>query len=596
MSLSRGIVCDDMNKILSISKILLLLLPLMSGCREGTSSSDSTSQKSSTPEKKSESIERTVPEPETMIFYEDVTSSTGVDFTYRNDQEAEQYSILETLGGGVAVFDYDRNGRLDLFFTGGGDFGDNHSIRGRPGALYRQVGLLQFEDVTQASNTAFAPVYSHGAMAADYNNDGFTDLLVTGYGRLLLLRNEGDGTFSDVTEVSGLIEDTLWSTSAAWADLNHDGLLDLYVAHYLDWSFDNNPVCMASASQRDTCAPRDFSPLPDIFFTNRGEGSFENATASSGLKPNGKGLGVVAGDVDLDGDTDLYVANDEVPNFLYRNDGQGHLEEVALMTGTSVNDVGNPEGSMGVDLTDFNLDGLPDLWCVNFENESLALYRNEGEGFFQYVSQAIGIKGITTPAVSWGTVFFDADCDLDEDVFIANGHVLRHPANAPIKQTPFMLENQSGQKFRNVSAEVGDYFSEPQMGRGVGLGDLNDDGRLDLTVSHMNHPAAVLINRTDHQHHWVGFRLIGRESPRDGIGARIELRVGEQKIVRQIKGGGSYASTNDLRVHFGLSGHEEIEQITIYWPSGIQQSLKDVPIDRYHTLVEPVSSLTDDKP
>lgn len=572
-------------------KLSVVLILIAAGCRDDTARTSNSETRA--PESDSESTKHTTApsdaEPKTVVRFEDVAQSAGVVFEYRNDQDANQFSILETLGGGVAVFDYDNDHRLDLYYTGGGRFGENQTLPGLPGKLFRQSGEFRFRDVTAESNSNLAPVYSHGAWAADYDNDGFKDLLVTGYGKLLLFHNQGDGTFRDVTVDSGLIEDQLWSTGAAWADLNGDGMLDLYVAHYVDWSFDNNPVCHAAPPHnRDVCPPRDFGPLPDVVFENNGDGTFANRTEAWGLKPNGKGLGVVAGDVDIDGDVDLYVANDEVPNFLYRNNGQGILEEVGLMSGTSVNDVGIPEGSMGVDMADFNLDGLPDLWCVNFENESLALYRNEGNGFFQYVSRAIGIKSITNLAVSWGTAFFDADCDLDEDVFVANGHVLRFPANATVKQLPMLLQNEKGIRFSNVSSDVGQYFRTPQMGRGAGLGDINDDGNLDLAVSHVNEPVALLKNETAHEHHWIGFRLIGRRSPRDSIGARVEVQIGERRLFRQIKGGGSYLSTSDLRLHFGLAESAQADHVVIDWPSGHQQVLEGLPAGQYHTVIEDV--------
>ncbi|HSG73046.1 MAG TPA: CRTAC1 family protein, partial [Planctomycetaceae bacterium] len=522
------------------------------------------------------------------IRFEEIAQSVGVDFTYRNDEEAGQYAILESLGGGTCIFDYDGDGLQDLFVPGGGEFGENLTVEGLPGALFRQTGSLRYRDVTNLSGTGEAPHYSHGGHSADYDNDGFPDLLITGYGGVVLLHNRGDGTFQDVTAESGMSSDTLWSSSAAWMDLSGDGLLDVYLAHYVNWSFQNNPVCkLPPPANRDVCPPRDFQPLPDTVFFARGDGTFEDVSQKIGLRQDGKGLGVVSADLDLDGDLDVYVANDTVPNFLYRNTGDGILEDVSLMSGTSLNNEGAPDGSMGVDVVDYNLDGVPDLWCVNYENESLALYRNEGNCLFQHISQSTGIKSAAGLLVSWGTAFFDMDCDKDEDVFVSNGHVIRHPVNAPLRQLPLLLANDRGQRFVNINRGAGDYLSQPHMGRGLSAGDLDDDGNLDLIISHINEPVAILHNRTEHGRHWIGFRLIGRSSPRNAIGVRIEIREEGMTLSRQVKGGGSYASTHDLRVHFGLGESNRLDEVHIFWPSGIEQTLANLAIDRYHTIIEP---------
>ena len=522
------------------------------------------------------------------VRFEEISESSGVEFTYRNGEEAGHFAILESLGGGTCIFDYDADGSMDLFVPGGGTFGSGKTVEGLPGALFRRIGPLRYRDVTQSSGAGLSPHYSHGGHAADFDNDGFTDLLITGFGGVLLLQNQGDGTFRDVTTQSGLDSDKLWSSSAAWTDLTGDGVLDLYLAHYVDWSMDNNPVCtLPPPANRDVCPPRSFQGLPDTVFFARGDGTFEDVSNRIGLRDDGKGLGVISADLDRDGDMDVYVANDTVANFLYRNKGNGELEDVSLISGTSLNDTGGPDGSMGVDVTDYNRDGAPDLWCVNYENESLALYRNEGNCLFQHVSQSTGIKSATGLLVSWGTAFFDMDCDSDEDVFVSNGHVIRHPVNVPIRQPALLLSNEEGEKFVNISQGAGEYIIQPHMGRGVSTGDLDDDGNLDLLISHLNEPVALLHNRTEHGQHWVGLRLIGKNSPRNAIGARIEISEGELTMSRQIKGGGSYASTHDFRVHFGLGSRNRVDNVRVIWPSGTEQRLEDLAIDRYHTLVEP---------
>lgn len=579
------------ERIDSLTILLATLLALGIGCGKSNSSPNPSTDpagQAGRSERFPRAGERPAQIPKSSVRFEEISRSADVDFTYRNGEEAGHYAILESLGGGACLFDYDGDSKLDSFLPGGGTFGDGPDVRGLPGALFRQGPSLRFQNVTEPAGAGLAPHYSHGAQAADYDNDGFPDLLITGYGGLLLLKNQGDGTFSDVTEESGLSADTRWSSSAAWADLTGNGALDLYVAHYVNWSFANHPICeIPPPHHRDICPPREFEPLPDTVFFSRREGSFDDVSEKIGLRKDGKGLGVVAADLDLDGHIDLYVANDTVANFLYRNRGDGMLEDVSLISGTSFDDAGSPDGSMGVDVADFNQDGLPDLWCVNYENESLALYRNEGNCLFQHVSQSTGIKSASGLFVSWGTAFFDMDGDTFEDVFVSNGHVIRYPSSVPVRQKPVLLANQDGRKFVNIGQDAGEYVNQPHMGRGLAAGDLDDDGHLDLLISHTNEPAAVLHNRTNHGRQWIGLRLIGVSSPRSAIGARIEIPWGNRVLSRQIKGGGSYASTHDLRVHFGLGDRQQIETLRIVWPSGIEQMLTNLSAGHYHTVIEP---------
>ena len=295
-----------------------------------------------------------MPHHPSKLLFTDRTATTGVKFVYRNGEEAGHVSILGSLGGGVAVFDFDLDSYDDLYFAGGGEFSDERQIRGLPGGLYRNVGDWNFNDVTSPALLNHPRHYSHGASTADFDNDGFSDILVTGYGGLQLWHNQGDGTFSELASAAGL-DDRLWSSSAAWGDLNADGSLDLYVAHYVDWSFDNHPYCKGPRPElRESCPPRSFSPLPDALYFGNGDGTFRNESASSGLRMDGKGLGVLMCDLDLDGDLDIYVANDTVENHLYENLGNGKLSDVSLLSGTALSDRGVPDGSMGVDVFDYN--------------------------------------------------------------------------------------------------------------------------------------------------------------------------------------------------------------------------------------------------
>ena len=520
------------------------------------------------------------------IHFIDLAEKSGIRFTYRNGEEAEQAAMLESMGGGVALFDYDSDGNLDLFFPGGGEFEPIHVIRGRPPALFRNGGDGLFLEVSRSAGLGKAPFYSHGTAVGDFDEDGFPDLLVTGYGGVLLFHNCGDGTFEDVAQTAGLVLQS-FSTSAAWGDVNGDGVLDLYVTNYVNWSFQNHPYCdRPELNKREVCNPRDFEPLPDIFYAGKGDGTFRDASREAGLQPGGKGLGVLLGDFDLDGDLDAYIGNDTTPNYLYRNDGGGRLSEVGITSGAALSDFGTSDGSMGVDLADFNLDGLPDLWVTNFEMESLGLYRNEGGFTFRHVSRAFGLRAVGLNFIAFGTVFFDMDRDGDEDVFVTNGHVNHYPVDSPRKQRPLLFENRQGKRFENIAPSAGPYLSEGHLGRGVAVGDLDNDGDLDLMIGHTNDPAAVLSNESKNRNHWIGLRLIGTTSHRDAVGAIVGLVTDEGEQIRQVKGGTSYLSASDPRVFFGLGEAQTIDRISIRWPSGIVQELRAAKVDRYHLIHE----------
>lgn len=561
----------------------LLALALMPAACDRNSNSDSR-----TPDEKT--LSTNVGEhaaSATLARFAAVTDRSGVEFVYRDGQEAGHFSMVESLGGGVAIFDFDGDRLLDLFFPGGGRFGEGREILGLPSSLYRNTGSLRFQDVSESAGAEKTPFYNHGAAVGDFNSDGFPDLLVTGYGGLLLFANNGDGTFTEVARPAGLT-DELWSSSAGWGDLNGDGVLDLYVAHYVDWSFDNHPECGTLSGQRDVCPPKRFSGLPHTLYFGAGDGTFVDVSREAGLEPHGelgKGLGVLLADVDLDGKLDIYVANDTVANFLYHNLGNGKFSEVGNESGTALSDMATPDGSMGIDLTDFNGDGLPDIWVANYERESLALYRNEGNCQFLHVSRMTGVTAVGSLYVSFGTLFLDFDRDGDEDIFVSNGHVIRVPSNSPVRQVPLLFENRGG-RFFNVAPEAGECMREAHLGRGAAGGDLDGDGDVDLVLTPINEPAEVLSNESPNRNHWLRIRLIGTRSHRDAVGARLTLETSAGRQTRQIKGGGSYLSQSDLAVFFGIPEGATVEKLTIDWPSGARDELVALELDQTSIVVE----------
>lgn len=573
--------------VLSVSGCVLALLLILKGCSSPSTPPGSNGGGTAGGSSKTSDTSKS------LIRFEEVTASSGVDFKYRNGEEAGEVAILESLGGGVGLFDLDGDGDLDLCLPGGGHYSDKHAdgkrdVLGWPHAIYRNDGDWHFTNITAQTIATASPYYSHGAAAADFDNDGFCDLLITGYGGVLLLRNQGDGTLEEIAKPAGMT-DSLWSSSAAWGDFNKDGALDIYIAHYANWSFDNHPFCPGPKPEtRESCPPREFKGLPHTMYYSNGDGTFRDVTDESGVQTGdkGKGLGMLSADLDLDGDVDVYVGNDTVANFLFRNDGTGKFEEVGLFSGTALSQTGTPDGSMGVDVGDFNLDGLPDLWVANFERESIALYRNDNNCLFQHVSQGAGVTAVGALYVGWGTAFCDFDNDGDEDPFVSNGHVIRYPENAPIRQKPLLFENHNGKRLENVAPALGTFFNEPHQGRGSAAGDLDNDGDLDLVVSCMNEPVSLLANTTKTDRHWISLRLIGRQSPRLPIGAIVKLRTSRGEQTRQVKGGTSYASTVDPRLHFGLGPETKAESITIQWPTGESQTLAALDGDQAWIILE----------
>ena len=518
------------------------------------------------------------------IHFSEVTQQSGVVFTNRNGEQEGHFSIVESLGAGVGMIDIDGDGRDDIMLPGGGTMKEV-TPGALPSAVYRNVGELKFTDVTEPAGLNLPGHYSHGIACEDFDNDGFTDALVTGYGGLQLFHNLGDGTFEEVALSAGL-NDAAWSSTAAWADINGDGTPDLYVAHYVDWSKDKHPFCAGpEQGKREVCPPREFEGLPDLLYISAVDGTFADKSEDFGLVRDGKGLGVLIADLNHDRRPDIYVTNDTVPNVLYQNTDGSSLDDVSLISGTSLSDRGVPDGSMGVHLMDFDQNGEFDIWVANYESESSAVYSGSGNMLFRHISNRSGVTAVGAAFVGWGTLCFDADHDGDEDVLVSNGHVIRYPRAAPLKQKPLFFENMNGQRFRSVGDEAGDYIASPHMARGSAYSDLDYDGDLDVVVIHTEEPVSILQNDID-DGRAIAVRLVGTKSARHPVGAVVVASVGDRQIMRQIIGGGSYASTGTSVLHFGVGDSDRIEALEIRWPSGLTETIEGVTVGERIVAVE----------
>ncbi len=525
----------------------------------------------------------------------DVTSRLGVDFQHIAQHTSKKY-LLETMGSGVALFDYDNDGRLDLFFVNTAEIGDPSPLGLVPqktspkywNRLYHQKPDGTFEDVTEKAGLQGAG-YGMGVAVGDYDNDGYEDLYVTGYPHNHLYHNNGNGTFTDVTEQAGVAGDN-WSTSAAWVDLDGDGLLDLVVVRYLQWDFTDIWCGEHKEGYRAYCHPNEFRPISPLVYHNDGNGHFTDITKKVGLSKPGQGLGITITDFDRDGHIDLFIANDAIPEFLYHNKGDGTFEEVALFAGVAVDGDGHAYSGMGADFADYNNDGLPDLVVGDLAYQKYALYRNNGDGTFAYVSDSSGLGGMTFLHSGWGLRFFDYDNDGWKDLLIVQAHVmdtieLSYP-QLRYRESMLLLRN-TGRGFVDVSADSGAVFHESWASRGLAIGDLDNDGRLDAVVTTNNGPAHILHNETATSNHWLLLNLVGHKSNRDGIGADVTLSTPQGKQQATVTTCGSYLSSHDKRVHFGVGKESVIKEIVIRWPSGIVQTLHDVQADQILRVDEP---------
>lgn len=525
----------------------------------------------------------------------DVTDSVGVQFKYLADHTSKKY-LLETMGAGVALLDFDNDGRLDIFLVNGAPISASmmkDAIPQKTGPrywnrLYHQKPDGTFEDVTEKAGLQ-GTGYGMGVAVGDYDNDGYEDLYVTAYGGNRLYHNNGNGTFTDVTEEAG-VAGSGWSSSAAWVDLDNDGLLDLVVLRYLQWDFSDIFCGEHREGFRAYCHPDLFQPVSPLVYHNDGNGRFTEVAARLGLSKPGKGLGIAVADYDRDGREDLFVANDSMPEFLYHNKGNGTFEEVGLPSGVAVDGDGRSFAGMGVEFVDYNNDGLPDILVTDLANQMYALYQNSGNGTFDYATGSSRLGDITLGHSGWGFHFLDYDNDGWKDLLIAQGHDLdtieRQFPQLHYRE-PMLLLRNTGRGFVDISASSGTVFQQQWVGRGLAIGDINNDGRIDAVVTTNDGTAHVLYNQTPTRNHWLTLTLVGHKSNRDAIGAEVKLTTKKGIQFVTVSTCGSYLSSSDKRVHFGLGTETVAQTMEIRWPSGIVQTLNDVKADQIRQVNEP---------
>lgn len=530
------------------------------------------------------------------IAFENVVRSSGIQFIQDNSSQPQKYQP-ETMAGGVAMFDYNNDGLLDLYFTNGSRLPDmNKSDPRFHNRLYRNNGDGSFTDVTAQAGVAGLR-YSIGVAVADYDNDGYQDLFVTGADGCQLFHNNGDSTFTDVTVHAGLARVhpdlvSSFSPAAGWFDYDNDGHLDLIVINYLRWSASTEPSCMSNGV-RAYCSPDSYPGLPNLLFHNNGDGTFTDVSESSGIfKHVGKGMGVAFADYDNDGFLDIFVANDTFRNFLFHNNGNGTFTETGLLSGVAYPENGRGVAGMGVDFRDIDNDGLPDIFETAMYNDNFLLFKNMGKGQFEYATMNSRIGAATRHLTAWGTGIFDFDNDGWKDIFTSNAAILDN--SEEVNHTPYFLanslfaNNRDG-TFTDVGGSAGPGFGIPAAHRGAAFGDLNNDGRIDIVTNCLNGKPEILMNRSANSSHWLLINLVGSLSNRDGLGSRIKITTKEGVQYNHATTSVGYGSSSDKRVHFGLGAAAKVDEVEVTWLSGIKQKVVNVPADQILTLHEPAS-------
>jgi hypothetical protein len=518
----------------------------------------------------------------------DVTNSAGIHFRHNSGGFGGKL-LPETLGSGCAFLDYDGDGWQDILLVNGTDWPGHQRGRSRL-QLYRNNRNGTFSDMTRASGLDATEIYGMGVAVGDYNNDGFPDILITGVGQSRLFRNTGKGTFVDVTRASGLGGRSAMSTSALWFDYDRDGRLDLFVCNYVKWSQEHDVFCSLDGKHKSYCTPEAYRGETCWLFHNRGDGTFEDVTASSGIfDSSSKSLGVAMLDYDQDGWPDLVVANDTQPNKVYRNNRNGTFNEIGVESGIAFSADGKARAGMGVDVADFTNSGAAGIAITNFDNEMVGLYRSSGKGFDD-VAIAAGVGFSTKNMLGFGCVFADLDLDGALDLIVANGHIdetVRNiHGNVGYAQPPQLFLNLGNGKFRDATNEAGAEFSQPKVGRGLAYGDFDRDGDVDLLLTTNNGPAYLFRNDQLSRSSSLRLRLTGTRSNRDAIGAQVRLETGGVTQMRMVKSGSSYLSQSELPLTFGLGKRDQAERVVVQWPSGRTEEFKNLSAGRAYECVE----------
>jgi enediyne biosynthesis protein E4 len=529
-------------------------------------------------------------------LFVDVTSASGIRFHHVNgDPDTKDY-IFEAKGGGIGAFDFDNDGWMDILIVQGSTLEMMKNGTSPAMALYRNKRDGTFENVTERAGLTHRG-WGMGVTFADFDNDGWTDIYLTYLGPDVLYRNNGDGTFTDVTAQSGIVAPG-WSTSAAFGDYNNDGFLDLYIAGYLDVGPEKLPRRLSSGvceylGQPVMCGPRGLPGARNYLYRNNGDGTFTDVTEESGAADRDHyfGLGVVWADIDNDGLLDIVVSNDATPNLVFVNNGDGTFEEKGFISGLAVSGDGNEQASMGVDLADYDNDGLLDAYFTHFASDYSTLYRNEGDLLFQDVTGPAEVQKPEWPLVSWGTRFIDFNHDGWKDLFHTNGHVYPFLKTSQSKETYFqqagiLYVNRKNGTFREAAAETGPDLQKEVVGRGVAFADFDNDGDIDFIIAAMNGSPLLFRNDRRDRNNWVMFKTVGKESNRDGIGARITVETGQLKQIWEVKRTVGIYSASDPRAHFGLGKADRIDLVTVRWPSGKTEEFRDVQANAHYTMHE----------
>lgn len=520
------------------------------------------------------------------VEFTDVTKAAGIKWGFTTLAPGIKY-LIETMGGGGGFLDYNGDGLMDIYLVCYSQTPQSDPNVKLKDVLYRNNGDGTFTDVT-ASAGINNSMLGMGLAVGDYNNDGWPDIYITGYGASKLYRNNGNGTFTDVTKQSG-VNNTRWGTSAAFFDYDNDGYLDLFVCNYLDFDPSGKVAC-DFFDGRPYCYLNKFKGSPSVLYHNNRDGTFTDVSEKAGIAAHvGKGLGVIAFDYNNDCRMDIFQANDGTPNFLFRNEGDGTFKEVAFESGCALDPNGDARGGMGVDAEDLDGDGYPDLFVTNFSQQTNAFWHNNGDGTFNETTYELGLAKISIPMSGFGTRFFDYNNDGLVDLFVLNGHPFE-PIQKVFPETtyaepPFLFEN-NGKTFSEVASQHGDVLKRSFLGRGLAIADFDNDGDLDLLLMNAGQPPLLLRNDGGNRNAWLGIKLVGTKSNRDGIGAKVTVRAGSLNRTKQLAGGTSYCSASDPRLFFGLGNNRKVEIIEVKWPSGQVTTMKDPGINRYITIKE----------